>query len=143
MLRVNLTGLVLGAAAVLFLFAAGAVAEEKADNWGAGALCPACAGKVFTADIGVCKSCGRGTSSGAFKLCQACGRKLGKCQACGAELKGEKSLLSFALVSLREKCTSIQEVKLTVVLMNESQKDIVVNSRMMCHAEPQPGGEGP
>ena len=74
----------------LFLLAAplGATAGEKNDNWGSGALCEKCRKMGFTADIGVCKECKRGTSSGAFKLCQACGRRLGRCQACGAPLAG-------------------------------------------------------
>jgi hypothetical protein len=74
------------AAAALALALAAAAAAEKNDNWGAGALCAKCSGMGFTADIGTCAECKRGTSSGAFKLCQACGKKLGKCQACQGAL---------------------------------------------------------
>jgi len=54
-------------------------------NWGWGMLCPGCKRKMFTSDIGKCRNCGRGTSSGSFKLCQACARAGGTCQACGAK----------------------------------------------------------
>ncbi len=65
------------------------VAAPKAGgkNWGSGTLCPKCRGMGFTADIGTCGSCGRGTSSGAFKLCSACAKHYGKCQACGKRFK--------------------------------------------------------
>jgi serpin B len=83
----------------IFLWTAGicAAAEQTpADNWGSGALCDKCKGKVFTTDIGVCADCGRGTSSGAFKLCQACAKRLNQCQACRGPLGGEKKIVTQA-----------------------------------------------
>ena len=56
----GLMGLLLLAAPV------GAFAGEANDNWGSGALCEKCQKMGFTDDIGKCKECGRGTSSGAF-----------------------------------------------------------------------------
>jgi hypothetical protein len=70
-------------AAALVLGTGNARAAEN-NNWGSGGLCKGCAGKAFTDDIGQCRLCKRGTSSGAFKLCQACSKKTGKCQACPA-----------------------------------------------------------
>ncbi len=46
------------------------------------ALCPACTGMAFTADVGTCQGCGEYTSSGAFELCPKCARAKGVCQAC-------------------------------------------------------------
>jgi RNA polymerase sigma factor (sigma-70 family) len=59
--------------------------KKLGNNWGSGMLCPGCKRKMFTSDIGKCRNCGRGTSSGSFKLCQACARAGGTCQACGAK----------------------------------------------------------
>ena len=68
--------LILLAACVVFAAAAPAAA----------ALCKRCKGMMFTADIGTCRTCGKHTSSGAFKLCRACSSKQGKCEACLAAL---------------------------------------------------------
>lgn len=64
-----------------------AAPEAGGKNFGSGGLGPKCRGMAFTADIGKCGSCARGTSSGAFKLCSACAKHFGKCQACGARFK--------------------------------------------------------
>ncbi|MBI3272681.1 MAG: alpha/beta fold hydrolase [Planctomycetes bacterium] len=50
------------------------------------ALCPACAGNMYTMDVGVCTACGGNTSSGAFKLCNTCALAKGVCMHCGASL---------------------------------------------------------
>ena len=49
-------------------------------------LCPKCADKMFTADVGTCVQCGRNTSSSALKLCKVCSRELSECEACRAKL---------------------------------------------------------
>jgi inhibitor of cysteine peptidase len=45
-------------------------------------LCPKCAGKMYTQDIGTCTKCGGPTSSGAFKLCRKCSEAEKKCEHC-------------------------------------------------------------
>ncbi|MCE5276856.1 MAG: protease inhibitor I42 family protein [Planctomycetaceae bacterium] len=55
-------------------------------NFAVADLCPKCSDRMFTCDIGTCRSCSGDTSSGAFTLCRACSAKQGKCQACLAAL---------------------------------------------------------
>jgi hypothetical protein len=49
-------------------------------------LCPKCVGMMYTMDVGVCKVCGGGTSSGAHPLCGACSKKLNQCEHCRGAL---------------------------------------------------------
>ena len=44
--------------------------------------CPWCRNRDFTADVGRCADCGKGTSSGMFKLCGGCAAPKGRCQMC-------------------------------------------------------------
>ena len=53
-------------------------------------LCKKCAKGCVTCDIGKCKSCGAGTSSGAYKLCGRCSAKQKKCMRCLVSLGGKK-----------------------------------------------------
>lgn len=55
-------------------------------------LCRECKGKAFTADVGVCQSCGADTASGAFELCPMCALRKGVCQACQKPLGGPEEL---------------------------------------------------
>lgn len=51
-------------------------------------LCAKCKDKMYTADVGRCSECGKGTASGAFKLCKDCSAKLKQCEHCRASLAG-------------------------------------------------------
>jgi antitoxin component YwqK of YwqJK toxin-antitoxin module len=55
-------------------------------NWGGGFLCSSHKDRSVTDDIGVCGSCGKGTSSGMYGLCASCACKQQKCQMCGRDL---------------------------------------------------------
>ena len=53
-------------------------------------MCVRCKGLMLTMDIGKCKNCGNGTSSGAKQYCPKCSDELGRCEVCGKELKKEE-----------------------------------------------------
>lgn len=54
---------------------------EENRQWGSH-LCQECGKKVYTCDIGSCKWCGKGTSSGAYKICYPCATAKEVCQVC-------------------------------------------------------------
>ena len=54
-------------------------------------LCDDCMGKRYPANIGVCRSCGGTTSSGAFHTCQKCSAAKNICEHCGKSLGGAAS----------------------------------------------------
>jgi len=45
-------------------------------------LCPWCAARDLTADVGKCATCGARTASGMKRLCHKCASKSGHCQVC-------------------------------------------------------------
>jgi hypothetical protein len=53
-------------------------------------LCPKCAGRGYTEDIGTCSKCGGHTASGQFSLCADCAKKLNRCCHCGGPLAADK-----------------------------------------------------
>jgi uncharacterized protein len=55
-------------------------------NWGSNFQCTEHQGQSVIDNIGTCKNCGQGTSSGMFSLCAKCACELKKCQRCGRDL---------------------------------------------------------
>jgi antitoxin component YwqK of YwqJK toxin-antitoxin module len=55
-------------------------------NWGSGFICSKHQNEAVTDDLGICRNCGDGTSSGMYSLCEKCACRLKKCQRCGRDL---------------------------------------------------------
>jgi antitoxin component YwqK of YwqJK toxin-antitoxin module len=55
-------------------------------NWGSGLICSKHQNESVTDDLGTCRNCGDGTSSGMYSLCEKCACRLKKCQRCGKDL---------------------------------------------------------
>jgi len=55
-------------------------------NWGSGFACSKHQNESVTDDIGICRNCGDGTSSGMYSLCAKCACRLKQCQRCGKDL---------------------------------------------------------
>jgi hypothetical protein len=55
-------------------------------NWGSGFICSKHQNEAVTDDLGICRNCGDGTSSGMYSLCEKCACRLKKCQRCGKDL---------------------------------------------------------
>jgi antitoxin component YwqK of YwqJK toxin-antitoxin module len=55
-------------------------------NWGRGFTCSKHQNEAVTDDLGTCRNCGDGTSSGMYSLCAKCACRLKKCQRCGKDL---------------------------------------------------------
>lgn len=52
-------------------------------------FCKKCEGGRYITNMGKCANCGNmAATSGSHKYCPACSEKLGKCEHCGADLKG-------------------------------------------------------
>ncbi|MBI4862045.1 MAG: protease inhibitor I42 family protein [Candidatus Riflebacteria bacterium] len=80
------------------ILALAAAAAARAD------LCARCSQLAFTADVGSCKACPKGTTtSGAFALCRACSKKLGQCESCRAALGGPAPAAGAPLAIGQEK----------------------------------------
>ncbi len=55
-------------------------------NWGSNFICSKHQNESVTDDLGTCRNCGDGTSSGMYSLCEKCACRLKKCQRCGRDL---------------------------------------------------------
>ena len=77
--------------AVAIAACAPAAQAREGDRPPASPMCEKCRGMMFIMTVGKCSKCGGPTSSGAHKYCRACAIRLGKCQACGKDLKGRPS----------------------------------------------------
>ncbi len=56
------------------------------ENWGSQFTCSKHQNASVIDNIGTCRNCGNGTSSGMFSLCAKCAGETGKCQICGRDL---------------------------------------------------------
>ena len=72
----------------IFLFYSCSHSPCPESKWGSDYLCSECKDGFYTADVGTCEVCRRGTSSGAFSLCNSCACKLKECQHCRKILRG-------------------------------------------------------
>jgi antitoxin component YwqK of YwqJK toxin-antitoxin module len=61
-------------------------ADCPTQNWGSGFMCSKHQNESVTDDIGRCRNCGEGTSSGMYSLCAKCACRLKQCQRCGRDL---------------------------------------------------------
>jgi len=61
-------------------------ADCPAQNWGSNFICSKHQNESVTDDLGTCRNCGDGTSSGMYSLCEKCACRLKKCQRCGRDL---------------------------------------------------------
>ncbi len=78
--------------------------------------CPWCSNRDCTADVGKCRTCGKGTASGMFKHCRRCASLKGQCQMCkrtvGPATRGVK--LGLSGYDPRAKIKRLPDWKLTL-----------------------------
>lgn len=55
-------------------------------NWGGQFICSKHQNEAVIDNIGTCRNCGQGTSSGMYSLCAKCACRLKQCQRCGKDL---------------------------------------------------------